>query len=301
MAKGFLFIFGCGYIGAALLARQREAGWRVGALTRNAEKAAQLREAGADPVIVADLAEGGWREELPHGITHVVNAVSSAGGGMDGYRHSYLGGNRRLAAWLERYEGVQRVVYTSSTAVYADADGALIDENAPKADSERARILLEAEALVHEAMAPHVPLAVTLRLAGLYGPGRHLFLDRLRAGDTVLPGRGEVHLNLLHRDDAASALAATLTAPQDNGARVWHVADNEPSQRQAIANWLADELGLAPPRFDPNAVSPRGRAAGMADRRLDNRAFRTAMGWEPTYPSFREGYRAILAGDTAKA
>lgn len=77
-------IFGCGYVGRALAQRLLQAGVRVGALTRNADKAAELKALGLQEVVVADLDSDAWHDALSGTYGAVVNCVSSAGGGACG-------------------------------------------------------------------------------------------------------------------------------------------------------------------------------------------------------------------------
>src|SRR5437868_6697375 len=86
-----LVIFGCGYVGSEVARQGIRRGLQVTALTRNEAKASLLREAGAT-VVLADLASGDWHREIAGGADLVLNCVSSGGGGIEGYRKSYLGG-----------------------------------------------------------------------------------------------------------------------------------------------------------------------------------------------------------------
>ena len=63
-----VIIFGCGYIGTALAEVLLAAGVRVGALTRNVQKATRLRELGVHEVIVADLDSEAWHGQLYRGL-----------------------------------------------------------------------------------------------------------------------------------------------------------------------------------------------------------------------------------------
>ena len=102
-----LFIAGCGYVGAALARLAIRRGLRVGSLTRNTARAEALRAVGAD-VIVADLASEAWHRELPSVPRWVVNTVSSGGGGVEGYRKSYVDGTSSLVRWAEAAGGAAR-------------------------------------------------------------------------------------------------------------------------------------------------------------------------------------------------
>ena len=139
-----LVIVGCGYVGTAVAREACRAGLKVEALTRNPARAAELAALGAHPV-VADLATDTWHGRLAPGADLVLNCVSSGGGGLDGYRRSYVEGMRSLLTWARRGPA-GTIVYTSSTSVYPQDGGVMVDETAPtdrrgrnRADPARSR------------------------------------------------------------------------------------------------------------------------------------------------------------------
>src|SRR5450759_1353813 len=93
-----LVIFGCGYAGAEVARQAVARGLRVTALTRNEAKAIALRAGGVE-TIVADLAAAAWHTRIAGGAVFLLNCVSSGGGGLDGYRHSYVDGMASVLAW----------------------------------------------------------------------------------------------------------------------------------------------------------------------------------------------------------
>ena len=128
MAGRRLVIFGCGYIGSAVAQAALAAGARVEALTRNPDKAAALRAAGLAQVVVADLASTTWHAQIAGGPDFVVNCVSS--GGPDQYWQSYVVGMQSIVSWAAKVGQIGTMVYTSSTSVYPQGEGAVVDETA---------------------------------------------------------------------------------------------------------------------------------------------------------------------------
>lgn len=284
-----LVIFGAGYIGSAVARAAAVRGLAVTALTRNPDRAAELEAAGIRAV-VADLVDEAWLDRIPPGAEAVLNCVSSGGGGLDGYRRSYVDGASRIAAWTRRGH-VGTLVYTSSTSVYPQGGGTEVDESAPTEPAgERAAVLLEAERLVVGAAARRV---FVLRLAGIYGPGRHLLFDTVREGG-VLPGAGTHRLNLAHRDDIVAAILACFAAPASVPGGIFNVADDRPASRAVVAAWLADRLGLPPPVFDPAATGGRRRAE-TPDRIIRSDRLKAVLGWRPQFPDFQAGYGSLLS------
>lgn len=297
-SKKRLVIFGCGYVGGALAAVAQAGGARVTALTRNAARADELRRRGID-VVVGDLARTDWHAAIAPGPDFVLNAVSAAAFTPDGYRHSYVDGARSILAWAGRGGSpVGTLVYTSSTGVYPQDGGVRVDESAPLVGAgPTGQVLAEAEEVFRRAPAPVVGRAFILRLAGIYGPGRHALLDQLRAGVEVIAGRGGHRLNLVHRDDVVGAVSACFGARQEIAGGTFNVSDGQPASRAEVVAWLAAQLGRPAPRFDEAAPTTRRGGAGVPDRVIMSEALRGAVGWSPQFPSFRKGYAALLAGE----
>lgn len=294
MAGKRLVIFGCGYVGSALAQAALAAGARVEALTRNPAKAAALREAGLTQVAVADLASADWHRALAPGADFVANTVSS--GGPEQYEHSYVGGMRSILDWAARgSRPVGTLVYTSSTSVYPQGGGQVVSEAAEAPGSTpNGAIIRRSEELLEAAPAAARVRHFILRLAGIYGPGRHHLLDQLRAGASVLNGSGEHHLNLVHRDDIVAAIMACLLAPAGHGSAIYNVADTAPARRAEVVAWLAARLGRAVPSFDGSTTLRRG-GAPMPDRVIASDRIRRELGWQPGHPDFRSGFESLLS------
>lgn len=294
-------IFGCGYVGRALAEVLAGKGHEVWIQSRNRASLAAVEAVPEQRRIVCDLHARDWHGRLSGHWDLALNLVSSAGGGIEGYRVSYLEGNRSIREWAKAAT-VDRFIYTSATSVYPQTDGEWVDEeDVPEDLSELSASGAVLRASEREVLESDVfPQRVIARLAGIYGPGRHLYLDRLREGAGALPGEGSHWLNLIHRDDIVAALLTIGQAPLELEATVFNVVDNAPSRKQAIVDWLAGQLGIPTVSFDPNLAAGRSSRrvtpAGLPNRRVRNTRVKAATGWEPDYPDFRAGYSAILKG-----
>jgi nucleoside-diphosphate-sugar epimerase len=289
-----LVIFGCGYVGTAVARAALAAGAQVEALTRNPEKAAALRALGLAKVVVAELSSAEWHGQIAGGPDYVVNCVS-AGGGPDGYRQSYVAGLQSILAWAAAGAApVGTLVYTSSTSVYPQGEGRVVDELAPAdGGTPNGRTIRESEILLQNAPAAAVRRHIILRLAGIYGPDRHHLLDQLRTGADTLGGSGTHHLNLAHREDIVSAILACLQAPPAVGNEIFNVADKAPARREEVVRWLAARLGRPMPVFDGGTTARRG-GQPMPDRVINSAKIRRVLGWQPQFSDFRAGFDHIL-------
>jgi nucleoside-diphosphate-sugar epimerase len=270
-------IIGCGYTGTHLVHALQQLGATITITRRDAAVAAELAQQLGVTGVGADLAQRGSFAVPPGAI--VVCSAPPAG---------VPGGE--IANLIAGCAGASRLVYLSSTGVYGPARGAWVDESAPIApitESGRARALAEA-ALVHATLP-----TVTLRIAGIYGPGRGL-AARIRAGTYRVIGDGTSHVSRIHVADLVTAI---LRAGTTGVVGPVNVADDDPAPIGAVADAVAAQLGVAPPpRVPVESVSPEVAGMLTADRKIANRRMHDELGVALRYPSWRDGLAAELAG-----
>lgn len=221
--------------------------------------------------IVADLNTGEGLTKLPQQADSLVFCVAPDERNADAYRSLYVDGLQRLLMQCE----FKRVVFVSSTAVYAQDAGEWIDEQSPaEAETFNGKILREAELVCGQHQQ-----GVVLRLSGIYGPGRSWMLRRARMGEA-----GRAHwTNRIHVEDAADAIVHALVLVSAD--RIYCVNDDYPALESEVLAWLrTPEAGIDPESLEVQATG----------RRVSNELLR-ASGWQPEYPSYRDGYRQLLA------
>jgi nucleoside-diphosphate-sugar epimerase len=275
-----LVVFGCGYLGGEVARRAAKAGARVWGVTRNPELVEALKLDGVTGVH-AELASGAWMARVPNKAEFAVNCVSAASPDLAGYKQSYIDGNRAIATWVHR-GACDHFIYTSSTGVYAQGHGGEVDESAPlHGGTERTFALRSAEEM---ALKVRAGVSSILRLAGIYGPGRHQFLDKIRSGGPI-PGRPDDLMNLIHRDDAAAAILVLLK--QGLGG-IFNLSDNHPVRREDAAKWVCERLGLPPPEFTGE------NTRSTPNRKIVAARIQRRTGWKPAYEDFRAGFGSLL-------
>lgn len=272
-----ILIAGCGYVGSALARRLVQDGHDVFGLRR---RPAPLPEGVV--AVVADLTSMSALAAIPGSLDACVTAISPDKRAPDAYTDAYVRAVRNLRSQLEdESPDLHRWVFTSSTAVYGQKSGEWIDEETSTSPSSFAgRTLLEGEGLV---LGSDVALPTVLRLGGIYGPGRTRLVDTVRRGQATCPPE-PTWTNRIHRDDAAGAIRHLLSLEAPD--RVYLGVDTEPTERCELLTWMSQQLGVPPPgRGGPGSTRGNKRASSA---RLQ------ASGYAFRYPTFREGYRAVL-------
>ena len=281
-----LTILGCGYLGTALAEVCIGKGWEVSALTRNSETATKLRALGVSKVIESKIENDDWHTQLDPNQDFIVNCVGASSGDTDGYITSYIEGQDSVMTWLEQ-GSVGTFVFTSSSSVYPQTGKRFVDETASSAGvSEKAGLLLAAEQKCFPSISS-IGRSFILRLAGLYGPGRHLLIDKIKAGEE-LSGNSDRVLNLIHRDDAVNAILSCLVSDDSNIGRIYNVTDGNHATRGQIASWIAENLNSGEPVFkeDDDENTP--------NRKVSNNRILDELSWSPKFSSYQSGYKPIF-------
>jgi len=285
-----VLIVGCGYVGLPLGTELVRQGHKVFGVRRSADGDEDLNAVGIEP-LVADITVPSDLAKLPAPFDWVVNCVSSSKGGLADYRQVYLQGSRNLIHWLLTAPP-RKFVYTSSTSVYGQTDGSIVKENSPtEPTSETARVLVETERLLLEAVQTSALPVVILRVAGIYGPGRgHLFQQFLK-DEAKIPGDGLRIINMIHRDDLITAIIAALKNGRPG--EIYNVTDDEPIGQVHFFRWLSETLGKDMPPF-ATEIDSAERKRGLTNKKIQNRKLKMELGWQLRYPNFRIGYTAEI-------
>lgn len=271
------------------LVRQR---FRVIAVTSQPQRCAELRAAGAMPV-VADLDCRHTLARLSGMAEYVVHLAPPPADGQTDRR------TRHLAAILP--DNV-RLVYVSTTGVYGDCAGAKFDETRPVAPrNARAVRRIDAERTLRGwAKRRHGRLSI-LRVPGIYAADR-LPLERLQRGTPALLPEEDVYTNHIHADDLARLVLRALWYGRPQ--RVYHAVDNSDCRMGDYFEQVANAFGLTPPPRVSRAelaqqVTPVMLSFMSESRRLLNQRITDELGFRFQYPDVAAGLAAAVAGRRA--
>ena len=279
-----VLLAGCGDLGTEAGLRFAALGHRVVGWRRSPAKLPAAIEGAAADLGSTDL------PPVPADTTAVVVAVAADSPTEEAYRAAYVRGMANVLDALDRDQVTpERIIFVSSTAVYGDAGGGWVDEDTtPEPGGFSGRVLLEAEGLLRDRLSGSRAAGISLRLGGIYGPGRTRLIDQVKTGSAVIP-EDVRYTNRIHRDDAAAAIVHLATMEAEP-ASAYVGVDDEPADLGAVLRFLAAELGLPSP-----PVGDAGPARG-GNKRCRNDLLRST-GFTFAFPTFREGYRDVMAGN----
>jgi len=286
-----LLIIGCGDVGTRV-ARLLRPRYRVYALTRETSRFAGLRSQGIIP-LAGDLDRPESLAALA-GLAHdVIHLAPPPSTGTADSRTAHL-----IAALARARSLPQHFVYISTSGVYGDCSGALVDETSPlRPSTARARRRADAERRLREWGTRSGVRVSILRVPGIYAEDR-LPIARLERGTPALLEHEDSYVNHVHADDLARMVVAALHRGQAN--RSYNASDDAPQKMGDYFDLVADRFSLPrPPRLpraEARQVLPEMLYSFMSEsRRLVNHRVKRELRVRLRYPTVHEGVAAAAA------
>jgi nucleoside-diphosphate-sugar epimerase len=314
-----IFIAGAsGAVGQPLVRQLAAAGHEVTGMTRTPEKAAVLRELGAEPVVAdaldAAAVMAAVQDAKPEVVVHQLTAIGPMN--TRNLDAAFVATNRLRTEGTDNLVAAARAAGARRFVAQGFAPWSYKREGGP-AKAEDAPLETDPPKHVEQTLAAirHLEAAVTgakdlegivLRYGGFYGPGTGLarggdMLEAVAKGRFPIVGDGGGVWSLIHIEDAA---AATVAAIERGRPGVYNVADDEPAPVSVWLPELANVLETKPPRRVPVwlgriAAGDAGVSLFTQIRGASNAKAKRELGWRPRYASWREGFRFGLAAGPA--
>ncbi len=283
-----LFCFGLGYTASAFSQRLMAQGWSVRGTSRSEAKRAELAEQGiAAWTFDRDRPLGDPAAALD-GVTHILSSVPPDAAGDPVLDHH----GADIAALSAR---LRWVGYLSTTGVYGDRDGGLVDE---KSDRRPVTVRGERRVTAEDGWCglwrDHGVPAHLFRLAGIYGPGRNALVTVARGEARRIVKPGQL-FSRIHVDDISATLEASMARPNPGAA--YNLCDDEAAPPQDVVTYACGLLGVdAPPEvpFKEADLSDMARSFYGENKRVSNHRIKHELGVTLTYPDYRAGLEALL-------
>ena len=273
-----VLIVGCGDLGTELARRLKQDGLAPIGVRRSKAKDAGF------PCLQADVTNPSSLAALQNiNPEFLVYCVAASAQTDENYRQHYVDGLRYVLEALRGASNLKHVFFVSSTRVYGQISEALLDEAVPASPSDfGGQRLLEAEALL--ANAHQAWTYTSLRLTGIYGPGRTRMLN-LAASTSQWPQQNS-WTNRIHRDDAAAFIQHLIQMKlrQQPLQDCYVVTDSCPAPQHEVLHWIAKQMG----EDVAEQMPPVAGGKRMSNQRM------LATGFELRYPDYKAGYADLL-------
>jgi nucleoside-diphosphate-sugar epimerase len=303
---------GTGVLGQRLIPQLVARGHQVTATTTGPARLDVLTQLGADAVVMDGLDGVSVTEAVakarPDVIVHQMTGLSRSHAGEPDLKHF----DRWSAPTIRlRTEGTDHLLAAAAAAGvphfvaqgYANWNG-IRTGGRVKTEEDPLDLLPGTAANAGMEALRHVEDAVTgaggavLRYGGLYGPGAtDDQVELIRKRQFPLVGRGTGYASWIHLDDATSA---TVLAVEQRARGVFNIVDDEPAPATEWLPYLAACAGAKRPMRIPVWLARLVAGDVVVIMMTEGRGFSNAkakreLGWQPRYPSWREGFKAGLA------
>jgi nucleoside-diphosphate-sugar epimerase len=258
-----ILFFGFGFSAEALAQELDRKAWTISGTSRSDDGVTAIKALGFRGFRFDELSE------IPADVTHIVSSVPPGDSG-DPVIEKFG------AQLLRRASSLQWVGYLSTTGVYGDHGGAVVDETTPLTpNTDRGAKRVAAEA-AWQAIAG-LPLHI-FRLAGIYGPGRNAIesISQGKAKRVIKPGQ---IFSRIHVADIAGILEASINHPRSGA--VYNMADDEPCPPQDVIAFAAELMGVeAPPEipFEEAKLSAMAKSFYADSKRVSNALVKSELG-----------------------
>jgi len=305
-----IFLTGAtGAIGRSFIPQAIEHGHTVTGTTRTPQKAAELEALGATPVVVNGLDRDGMIAAItaaePDAVVHEMTALSGLADPRkvdkvfaETNRLRTEGTDNLIAG--ARAAGAERIVVQSFAGwLMSPLHKKALSEDDPLEANPPKQLRTSQDAMRHAERAAIEAGGVALRYGGFYGPGTGLApggdqWQAVQARKFPVVGNGAGVWSFIHIDDAASA---TLAALEQDARGLFHVTDDEPAAVRDFLPVLAQAAGAPAPRHVPRWIARlmgEHIAVMMTDvHGASNAKIKAQLGWEPRWPTWREGFSAL--------
>lgn len=276
-----VLIIGCGDLGTRLGMAMSSEGWEIYGIRRNVNHL---------PPQIKGIAIDLYRTEISpnwprKNIDYIVFCVAPNREDKVDYKNLYCDGLKNVLNWLKQSQQQPKHLFVvSSTAVYAQDDGSWVNEDSPTMpSSSQGKNMFVMEQLAFNSNIP----TTSVRLSGLYGPGRTYLINQARQG-VFYPTQPLLYTNRIYISDAANLMYKLINYHQAGySLNDYYIGvDDTPSSIQEVLTWLQEKLDVSELRTQLTQ-----RRAGS--KKLSNKRAKS-IGWQPAYPSYKEGYEQIL-------
>ncbi len=274
MTKNILFCFGLGYVAKELAANLESFEVR-GTHT-------DIKKIGANEYLFDSGND--FSLQALDGVTHIFISIPPTEKGDLVYR--------RYGEFFKTIKSLKWIGYCSSTSVYGDHQGDLVNETS---DAKPVEILGENRLKAEKQwLSTDLPVTI-LRLSGIYGPGRSLVIDSIETGKAIRIFKAGHYFSRVHVKDIVSIIKAMINEPKSH--EIYNIADDYPSAQHEVIEFACNLMGKTLPEminFEDANLSETMLNYYMSSKRIDNSKVKRDYKLNMEFPSYREGLARLV-------
>lgn len=280
-----LGIFGFGYTAKAVAKRMEANGYTIYATSRSK----QTREHFSTPAITLLDFDLSGAEKILSTCRYILICVPPDKTACDPVLSQFK------QSFINHKDHLEWIGYLSSTGVYGDHQGQWVTETSKSIDPGRAGLArLKAEAAWLDLFRQYDLPVQCFRLAGIYGPKKSS-ISRILAGKTQAIYKPGQVFSRIHVDDIAKALHLSLLNPMPG--EVFNVCDNLPAPSHEVDQFAAKIMQRPPLElidYEQADLSPMAFDFYRCNKRVSNEKIKKNLNFEPQYPTYKEGLKALM-------
>lgn len=238
-------VLGCGWLGLPLAKLLVAEGFDVKGSTTSEEKISELSNFGIQPFLIS-ISENGISGSIAEFLKSEILIIDIPPKLRGPESENFVSKIKKLISEIE-ISTIKKVLFISSTSVYADDNSVITEEKSPNPDNESGRQLFESEKLLQQNKNFETTI---LRFGGLIGENRHPV--KFLAGKENLENP-TAPINLIHQKDCIEIILKIIKTQKWND--VFNVAAPFHPTRKAYYSLQAQILNLPEPKFSNDKIS----------------------------------------------
>ncbi len=282
------FCFGLGYSAKYLAQQLLKDGWHVIGTCRDIQQKKSLEAEGFEMYIFNGHEPMENAHEILSGVTHLLSSVPTDNITADPVLEYHFDDISDILP-------LKWVGYLSTTGVYGDRKGAMVDETSPlEPTGQRGCRRVTAEARWMDLWWDNELPVHCFRLASIYGHGKSA-IDAVKSLRAKRINKAGQIFSRIHVADIAQILYASMKNP--HAGRIYNCCDDNPAPAEEVIAYACEMLGYAPLPlidFDDSNLSEMAKSFYLDNKLVSNQRIKKELGINLLWPSYKDGLSNII-------
>ena len=284
--KKTIFCFGIGYSALNICKSLIDQDWHVAGTVRENDKAEELISLGIEAIAFKneECSKSTVNEiqKVIKNSSHLLISLPPKGDDIIPLVRSMLGvkDHEVLSDYFDW------VGYLSSTSVYGDKQGAVVDENSicnPSGQRQQDRFDKEKQWLLQG--------AISFRLAGIYGPDRN-YIKVIKNGKGQAINKPGHKFSRIHVEDIKGVVINSMLKSDNKQHNIYNVCDDLPCEQYKVMQYAGELIGvndLPVIDFAGAELSKKALTFWKDNKQVDNSRMKNDLGYDLVFKDYKKG------------